>query len=203
MTRLISLFLLGLLTITSASAQSVVGTAIIEGREVQLMSNNTWRFAPESQAGGDCRVIDGPVTFCGPAFRWQVAPVAPSPAIDVLFQVDDRNYAMMVIEGLGRADGLTEENLREAVLLNAGAAAGLGRAGVPMRDSFTSTVGDKDYPTISYEVTLQGLRFTYLTTLIVEERSATQLTTYSIGDGSDEARRVLHDEFLSYVQLAE
>lgn len=187
----------------AGAAQSVVGTTIIEGRDVQLLSNNTWRFTETTGLEEGCTIIDGNLSFCGAPTRWQRAPVTPAPAIDALFQVDDRNFGMLIVEGLGRADGLTEENLREAVLLNAGAAAGLVRQAVPVIDTFESTVGDKSYPTIAYQIELQGLPFTYLTTLVVEERSAAQLTTYAIGEAITDGQRALHTEFLSLVRLGE
>jgi hypothetical protein len=180
----------------------VVGTTTIDGREVQLLSNNTWRFAAELDLGDSCNLIDGNLAFCGAPSRWQRAPVAPSPAIDAMFQVDDRNCGMLIVEGVGRADGLSFESLRTAVLTNAGAAGDLGTP-APVMTSFDSTVESKSYPTIAYQIEIQGLPFVYLTTLVVEEQSAAQLTTYSIGSSLTEAHRILHEEFLSLVRLAQ
>jgi len=200
-TPLLPLVLASALASGGVSAQSVIGTTVIDGQQVELLSNNTWRFAATAPLEENCGVIDGPVIFCGPAFRWQRAAAAPGPAIDALFQVDDRNFGMIITEGLGRVDGLSAASLREAVLINAGAAGGVGAAGVPVLEELQHPVGEKSYPTIAYQVTLQGLNFTYLTTMIVGERNSTQLTTYSIAGEVTESHRLLHDEFLSYVRL--
>lgn len=184
-----------------AAAQTVIGTAVVDGRQVDILDDNTWRFSAATGESGTCIRIDGPVSFCGPPTRWQRAPVAPAPAIDALYQVDDRNFGMLIVEGLGQADGLTVQNLREAVLMNAGAAGGVGPEAVPVLDNFDATVAEKAHPTVAYQVTIQGLQFVYLTTLLVEERNAAQLTTYAISDALTDSHRQLHEEFLSHVRL--
>ena len=186
----------------AVGAQTVLGTAPFEGRTVELLSDNTWRFQ-DPGAEGACALVGAPISFCGSPARWQRVPITPSPALDALYQIDDRNFAMIIAEGLGAADGVTQDTLRETVLLNAGAAAGLERTGVPLMTRFTSTLGGEDVTTIGYQVTLQGLQFTYLTTLYLGEQNSAQLTTYAISETFTESHNRLHEEFLAHVQLAE
>lgn len=188
---------------STSFAQSVVGTAVVDGQEVELLSNNTWRFAADIDLGANCAVVDAPIAFCGAPTRWQRAPAAPSPAVDALYQLDDRNFGMLIVDGIGRADGLDVNGLRDSVLLNAGAAAGTPGQAVPVLETFESEVEGKPYSTVSYQVQIQGLSFVYQTTLYVDDNNAAQFTTYAVGNALTDGQRAIHEEFLSLIRIAQ
>ncbi|MEM9319562.1 MAG: hypothetical protein AAGA70_11230 [Pseudomonadota bacterium] len=183
-------------------AQSVVGSSTVDGRAVELLSNNTWRFSATSAAPEGCFLIELPVSLCGGTDRWQRVPVSPTPAVDAMFQLDDRNYAMLIIEGVGRMDGLTEQSLQEIVLFNASSAAGVPPSAIPILESYETTIDGQSYPTFTFSAEVQGLSFVYNVSLILQDRSAIQVTTYTIGAGLQPNQRTLHNDFASRLQVA-
>ncbi|MEM1273914.1 MAG: hypothetical protein AAGF88_08855 [Pseudomonadota bacterium] len=180
-------------------AQTVIGTAVVDGQEVEILSDNTWRFRASIPATADCVAVDGPISFCTRTSRWRALPTTPSPAVDVIFQLDDRSYAMMVIEAVGLRDGLNTAGLQQIVLSNAATAANRPPDSIPILESYDAEVDGAPYPTISFRATLQGLNFVYHVTMILQDAAAIQLTSYTIGAEIDPSQRALHEDFLASV----
>ncbi|MEM9757566.1 MAG: hypothetical protein AAF914_16300, partial [Pseudomonadota bacterium] len=193
------LFALFLILPGLAAAQTVIGTAVVDGREIEILSNNTWRFATPNPSAAGCTLVRDPVSFCGDPTRFQLLPVATSPVVTAQYQVDDRTYAMIIVEGLGRADGINLRSFRESVLLNAAAAFGNTPADIPILDTYEITVEGERHEGIAFSGSVSGLSITYYVTLVLQDRNAIQLITYVIGSGALPPQRVFHDEFVSLI----
>lgn len=200
----IALPLIAALLISLASpitAQTVVGRSVIDGRDVVLMSNNTWRFEDSAAVPSDCELVRAPVLFCGSDSRWSQLPFPPSPVINAMYQLDDRTYAMFIVEGLGTTDGLTYANYRNAIITNFAGITGVSPSNVPILDEFTAQVDGQGAPSFVYTGEVEGLDFTYANSTFLTEREAVQMVTYVIGDRYTDAHKVIHDEFLSLIDL--
>ena len=199
------LFSLALGAITTlgapALAQDVVGTSTVEGRAVELLSNNTWRFSDLSVVPENCELIQTPVSFCDTNSRWSRLPFAPSPVINAMYQLDDRTYGMLIVESLGFRDGLTYDNFRNAILSNFAGITGTSVENVPVFAEFDGSVSGQDVESFAYGGLVEGLNFVYLNTTHLTETSASQLVTYVIGPEIPTSHRAMHDEFLRQINL--
>ena len=91
------------------SAQSKVGTAVVDGSIVDLFSDKTWRFRDEEPR--ECEQIKLGVSFCDESAIWKRLD-NEGPEISAMYNYDDRNYAMFIIEAMGSDDGLSLELMR-------------------------------------------------------------------------------------------
>ena len=109
MVKLICLILkLTLLAVlgSNAFAQSVVGTSSINGKQIEILDDNTWRYIDnfKNLACADLVIIDQNVSFCNTK-NWQTQ--SNNSVTDAIYRIDDRTYAAFVVEHLGKTDGLT------------------------------------------------------------------------------------------------
>ncbi|MEL6532026.1 MAG: hypothetical protein AAFQ06_03210 [Pseudomonadota bacterium] len=184
-----------------ALAQNVVGRGTVDGRDVALLSNNTWRFEERTALPEDCELVRLPVAFCGSDSRWNQLPFPPSPVINAMYQLDDRTYAMFIVEGLGTNDGLSYDNYRNAIITNFAGITGVAPANVPILDEFTAQVDGEAAPSFVYSGEVEGLDFTYANSTFLTDIAAVQMVTYVIGPEYTDAHKLIHDEFLSLIDL--
>ena len=111
--RLLGSIALAVTAATVAGAQNVVGTATVDGHEVELLSDRTWRRV-ETEVDG-CRLVDGPVTFCGDRGRWKRMETSNA-GIDAAYSIDEGSFAMITAGEIGRDRGADEEVFRSYIL---------------------------------------------------------------------------------------
>lgn len=96
-----------------ATANEVVGTSEVDGRAVELLDDKSWRYKIPliGRSSGECEIIKSYVEFCN-TLGWDVSePVGLASAV---YAVNDRTYVTLIIERLGRADGVTADYMVEA-----------------------------------------------------------------------------------------
>jgi hypothetical protein len=181
-----------------ATAQSVIGSSVIDGRRISIFDDGTWAFV--DSADGDCRPLTEVLAFCGEANGW-TATRPPSPEILAQYRYDDRNYSQFVYEALGTDDGMNLGFMRDAVLDNAAAATGGLASDIPVLDVFDTKIGDAPAETMVYLVELNGLKLVFANTIAVTSRHTLQAMTFSVDDTFSDAHRRLHDAFLGDVRF--
>lgn len=197
----ISAALVALLCATqSAPAQSQVGRTIIDGRDVLLFSDQTWRFAETGSASG-CQFSSGPLRFCGAPSIWRTMPESGNPDIDAFYQLNEQTFAMVILEGLGRAAGVTQENLQSVVLRNFAMRVQMNPAQVPVLEVTDTLLDDQPVRTIVYAGAVDGLPLVFSNTLLLLDGHNAQLITYSIGQTFTPAHRAAHGQFLSDIAI--
>ncbi len=183
----------------AANAQDVVGTAVIAGERVELLSDQTWRFVDPAAVDSNCKPVNAVVSFCG-APRWSATGL-PTPDFSAAYRQTDRSYGGVIFEGLGTSSGMTQEFMRNALLQYAAQATGVSVDQIPVIESKTISVDDVPAERLSYSLNLGGLDVVYQNTVIVTENETIQLLVWTIGKTFGDAERSVADEFVSHVRL--
>jgi len=198
---LVTCVLLGLSGAPSALAQEIVGTAIVDGAQVSLFSDGTWAFAETPD--GECRTIAPSVAFCGAPSVWTVLSTTP-PGIAAQYRHSPVQYAQMIIEGLGRAQGLNEKLVGRAALTNAASGMKVRVQDVPVLSDEAVTLDGVAGRTLVYAVNLSGTHLVFANSYFIRENQTLQLQTYVVGAREyDEAHKVFHAAFLDQMDLRE
>lgn len=197
MTRLIAI-LCALLMAQSATAQEVLGRALIEGRNIAIFDDGTWEYT--ERGDDECDLIARNVSFCGENAGWEPS-VPPNADVAATYRFDDRHYGQMIIEGLGTNDGLTAAAMRDIVIQNAAAVIGGTTKDIAVLETYLSRVSGQTLETIVYALAIDGLDVVYANGIFTSPDRTMQLMTFAIGTEFTARHRELHDEFLSEIRL--
>ena len=163
-----------------AIAQTPVGTAEVNGRQVIIYDNNSWAFAAQENSTEDCfNIIEG-LFFCGHILGWG-ATTKLSPDAAASFRLDDRNYFMVIHEGLGIEEGISLDFMQEAVLRNVAVGAGVNEQDVAVHSVDEFQLFDDTARRIVYGAKVSGLDFLYYNTVFVAPNDTLQFLTFTIG----------------------
>ncbi len=185
-----SSFLLGVLPTISA-AQTVIGSSVIDGRQIEILSDKSWRF--KEQSSSSCRRISVDVEFCGERSGWTFVREADG---TTQFQYSGLNYGEFIVEPIGKKQGLTTELMRTVIISNAATAAKVTPKDIPVLSVTTSKVGSSDAETMVYSVDISGLKTMFYNTYVIDESNTYQIVTYSINAVADKETLDIHDRFL-------
>ena len=191
------IWMIGIALATTVNAQGLVGKALVDGREVELFSDKTWRFSEESAE--DCRTLSAKLAFCGNASEWKPT-AAPTSDILAAFRHDDKNYGQFIIEDLGMAQGLTMPAVREFVLGFAEQAAGEPPVII---STDPVTMGELTGETMVYAITISGVELIYVNSIFLSENTLLQAMTYQVASEYTPEHDALHAEFLAATRLME
>lgn len=181
-----------------ANAQDVVGSSIVNGRSVQILSDFTWRYTTATPS--ECQTIKAGVTFCGERSGWKRSSQG-SKDLTATFRLDDRNYGLFVVEDLGSEDGVTHEMMRTAIIGNAANSSGMQPTEIaivgPERRQVDGFAGES----ISYTVQASGLPFVFMNTVVIDKHRTVQLATYGVGPTLTDEMKANHQSFLNATRL--
>ncbi|WP_101066555.1 hypothetical protein [Roseovarius salinarum] len=193
--------LLGLAVLVSgaapASAQEVVGTATIEGRAVELLSDRTWRYAVED----GCRDLGEGVSFCDAPEEWSRTQ-PPNADIAASYRIGARHYGQLVVEPVGTEDGLTPELVREAVIENSAASIDGTAEAVETIETKPAEIDGRAAETIVYGLAFDDMEVVYANTVLLLPQRTVQVVTYGIASGYTDAHRALHAEFVAHTKVS-
>lgn len=181
-----------------ALAQNVVGSSQVDGQKVELLDDNTWRYAAEVAPG--CDPIAMGVSFCYPAGQWQGSP-PPGPDITAAYRHDDKHYAQFIIEAVGADDGANAGMMRKIVVQNAAAATGQSMSDIPTLAIEEAMIAGKNAETIVYKVNFDGLSVVFANSILIEKKQMMQAMTYALGTDFSAKHKALHAEFLEDIQM--
>ncbi len=183
-----------------AFAQEVVGTGFVDGRKVELRSDNTWAFADKpvlSLPGSeDCLPINGSYEFCGKDLGWRVAQKI---AIDAAasFSLNDRTYGLVITEALGVQDGMSLDFMAGAVISNAAVALNIRDEDITIFSTTDGQMFGDPSREMAYGADVDGLRFVYFNTLVVRETETLQFLMFSIGPEPTDTMREANSDFIA------
>ena len=200
MKKLVSMTMICAAWAMASPAQEVVGRSTVDGQQVELLSDNTWRLAETTPLDADCSAIEAGLTFCGSRTRFKVLR-PPSPDIDRFYTVDDQNYAMLIVEGFGTALGLSEDGMADIILQNAVAGASVDVADVKVLEDIETEVAGLPARQLVYGLRISGLPFVFYNSYRVGLERSLQVITYVLASEPTEPALALHQEFLSGVRL--
>ena len=183
----------------AALAQDVLGTSVVKGKTVELLSDYTWRYK-DAPLTTTCRSIKYTVTFCGENTGGKYSTSSNSDAAAV-FQHDDSDYGEFIVEQLGANKGITMEAMRAAVLGNAANFSGQKPEDIVTVSDEPTVVDGFQGETLVYTGVWNKLPFVFYNTIVILPEDTAQIATFSIGAGvTDEGRR-LHRDFVEQTHL--
>ena len=185
---------------TSALAQDVVGTSVLGGKRVELLSDNTWRFVEVPEADGRCVPINTKLSFCGTIFDWRPKRTAGTDFTRV-FSHSDVIAAGIIHEEIGAADGMDLAFMRNRVIENAADVTGMRPEEIVISEVQDVMVGDYPGEMIAYEVTMDGLEIRYRNTIISTDNHTFQLVAWNVGKTRAENFSEVAQSFLDATRI--
>jgi hypothetical protein len=198
--RAVSLGIACALSMTATClAQDVVGTTIVGGRTVEVMSNYTWRYKGVEIPG--CRAIKFSISFCGETLGWQYSPGSNTDATAV-FRHDDSNYGEFILEGIGQRRGINLDTLRSAVISNIASFMNTKPEDVVVLSDDAVVLEGQPGETIIYKASSGNVQFVFYNTIFALPDEDVQIATYTVGGDITEEGKRLHREFLEQTHLS-
>ena len=162
-----------------AISQSILGTAIINNKTVEVLDNNTWRYkSSDRQDLSNCDSFKLGVYFCNDE-EWKNTEA--SGEINYMYKVDDRTYVMFIIEQMGSDDGVTQEFMKNIAIDNAAEASNTPKDNMLQHFSKSSVVNNNDYLNLAYSAQIDGVSVTFINNIYVGKNVTMQAITYGIG----------------------
>jgi hypothetical protein len=182
-----------------ATAQDVVGSSLVEGKQVQLMSDFTWRYI--GSRVDDCTAIENDISFCDLTGAWKQTSSGPNSDNRTTFRKNDRTFGIFIVEAVGSADGMTAETMRSLVIGNAARAAGVQVTDVPVLSVSAATIDGHDATTVAYAGKVDSLNFVFLNTIVTQPKRSIQVVTYGVGTELTDEMTQDHRQFLQATQF--
>lgn len=182
-----------------AEEPAVVGRGAVDGRQVDLLEDGTWRYSATGRQ--PCIPVTTEVFFCGSLSAWRPFPPRGTGAA-ALFRYDDRHYGMFLVDNVGGAGGVTLDDAQASVLRAVADAARATPEQIPVMSVTATEVDGVPARTIIYGARLNNLPLVYANTLIVSDDVTLQIATYAIGTEYTSLHAQLHADFLSSVRLS-
>ena len=164
---------------TPTLAQQIVGTANINGRTIEILNNQTWRYKSlQNQNSSDCETLKSGVLFCN-INNWKVS--SPSGDISHMYVIDDRTYLMFIIEGFGSEDGVTKNYMAQVAIDHAAAGGNTTSENIIQHFSRDTTTNGNDFLTIAYSAKISNIDLTFVNNIYVGEKVTVQAGIYTVG----------------------
>ncbi|WP_208349092.1 hypothetical protein [Pseudaestuariivita rosea] len=186
------------LTLGTAALADIVGTAVVDGKKVELNSDGTWAYV--EAADSDCQTLHPILSFCGDPDIW-VSGQPPNADIIAQYRYDDRHYGQFIVEALGANDGMSLEFMRDAVLQNAAAASGVPVSQIEVLEVTPVELSGQSGEQIVYKVRLNGLPIVMANSVLVSDSHTVQAMTFAIGQEYSVEHRSLNRTFMELTEL--
>ena len=191
--RILTLFFV--LFASGASSQEVVGSAIVSGKTIEILDDQTWRYkVPKKSLLSSCDALKLGVYFCNDK-KWKSAE--PTGDISHMYKVNGRSYVIFIIEPVGSNDGMITEFMADAALEYAAGDAGV--ENVPQHFSRYQDILGRNILSLGYTANLSGIKFTFLNNIFVTETVTVQAAIYVIGSEITDDQKRLNDILLNSV----
>lgn len=186
----------GVLLSGAATAQTILGKSLIDGRSVVLFSDGTWEFETLSE-GNACKALSKILQFCGEPTFWVPQP-KPNPLVAGFYRHSATEYLMLVPEQVGSDNALTAEAFLASVIQNAASGAGVSTDDVVVSENYLAPFQEGVLPTIGYSVTIAGTPYSYLTSIYLGRKNSLQILTFIAGETEIiQEHRAFHEEALT------
>ncbi|KNG93003.1 hypothetical protein [Pseudaestuariivita atlantica] len=185
----------------TAAAQSVVGTAVVSGKPVQLFDDGTWRYRDTVERKDGCRPVSFGVAFCGDPASWKSLP--PPGEFDRLYQFNNQFYGGLIVENFGVNRGITIEFIRQVILDIAAEASGITAEEVPILDVSRREVDGVSAETVVYLTKINNTDFIFANTLILTDDMNMQAMVWTINDTYTAEHSGVTDTFIDLLKIGE
>ena len=205
MNKFITLTLTTLLLLAGPSfGANKVGTAVIEGKIVDLYSDFSWKFRSKEVLGNDnCIELTQIITFCGDTNWVRDNEVSADPVIVAQFAHKDRmGHSMILEEPLGTNQGASEEIMLEAILDNAATGAGKNVEDIPILAVEDGSLKNRKIKKLVTLMDYKGLQFVMVYSVLLGDNYNVQLVTWHAGNTYDQTAKSYHASFVNSVSFS-
>jgi hypothetical protein len=179
-------------------AQEVVGTSVLGGKKVHLYDNGTWAYA-DAAPNGKCVSVHQTVDFCGSILNWR--PTKSVGDFNRIFTHSRRINAGLIIEEYGRNEGNNFEYMRGMALDAAAESSGVQIEEIPVLSIMDTDVDGLSGETIIYGAQIDGLRFVFANTFIVEDNLTIQAMVWAVGSEFSDDHQKWHADFIENLRV--
>lgn len=192
--------LLAVLSLSLASpvlAQSIVGSAMVDGKTVNLFDDGTWASPPATTLDGDaeCVALHPQIQFCGDPLIWRSERSVGD--FDRLFSLGETTFAGVILEPFGRADNVNPDFMRTMALDNAAEASGISTKDVPVLGLETQEFDGYEAETMAYGARINGVGVVYANSFIIFDHLTVQAVVWEIGEEYSDDHRARTESFLN------
>ena len=192
--------LLSLAAPVTAQNVDVIGSAIVKGKRIELLSDKTWRYVDATAEADACIVLNSILQTCGLQGTWSSIATSGTEFIRQ-YRKDSRTYAGILFEEVGAVDGATLEFMRNIVIENAAMGTGARPEDIPILDVTTLSVDDNPAERISYAANFNGVDFIFQNTIVNAPRHNIQLVVWNIGKELNAENRAANDSFVEAMRI--
>lgn len=182
----------------SAMAQEILGTSVLAGKKVHLYADGTWKYADIAQ-NGKCIPVHQNVDFCGNILNWK--PQKGTRDFDRIFTHSDRIHAGLIVEEIGANDGNSMEHMRNIALEGAAEASGVETKDIPVFTLSEAQVDGMNAETMIYGAKIDGMKFVYANTIIVESDLTIQAMVWAFASEFTDEHKKWHADFIDNIRV--
>ena len=169
-----------------ASAQQVIGTAVINGKIVEILENQTWRYKSEqSMSLSGCDLLKNGLYFCNKN-NWKTTSATGDASH--MYSIDDRTYVMFIIENMGADDGVTKDFMAGVALNYAAEAANTTPDNILQHFSRDKIVNGNEFLSIAYTASISNIKFTFINNICVQDTVTAQAAIFTLGSKVTESQ---------------
>ena len=169
------------LNTANSYSQEIIGYGNVGGKSVEIFSNFTWRYKQTQESNGDCEQLSENISFCN-SKAWRVT--SNTGEATAMYLIDDRHYAMFIIEGLGSNDGFSEDVMAEVAIGYAADAANVQKNSIPINNRGSITIDGKQALSLGYSAKIDNVPFTYQNNIYVGKSFTMQAIIFGVGGAS-------------------
>lgn len=147
-----------------------------------------------------CPLVVAPVRFCGTGPAFTLTPQTDNPDVTAYYATPEGIQALMIIEPLGTADGLTVPDMQASALQILSGATGQPAESQPILGRSTIPVMGIPSPNFIYRGVVGGIPIVYSNTMVLREHTVSQFITLETGVTTYSPRHQdLHTRFLGQI----
>ena len=179
-----------------------VGTGIVDGQIIDIFDDFTWDYQNKNLSSLKCQILDKNISFCKGS-NWEKMP---DPLLGQLATFATKNgdeYGIIISEPYGLSDGVKPSLMRDAIIFNLANATGIGEADIPILHLSETSFGGLDGERISLQGDLEGLKLTYVYTILIADSVTLQIITYSVSKDYGYQEAEIHESFLETLRISQ
>ena len=169
------------LNTANSYSQEIIGLGTVNGKSVEIFSNYTWRYKQTQESNRDCEQISINISFCN-SKAWRVTRNTGDAT--AMYRIDDRHYAMFIIESMGSQDGFSNASMAEIAINYAAEAANVKKTSIPIHNRGNISIDGKQALSVGYSAKIDKVLFTYQNNILVGKNFTMQSIIFGIGEPS-------------------
>ena len=176
-----------------------VGTGIVDGQIIDIFDDFTWDYQNKNLSS---LKLDKNISFCKGS-NWEKMPDPLLGQLATFATKSGDEYGIIISEPFGILDGVKPSLMRDAIIFNLANATGIGEADIPILHLSEASFGGLDGERIALQGDLEGLKLTYVYTILISDSVTLQIITYSVSKDYGYKEAEIHESFLEILRISQ